>query len=212
MTNRITTTAVLVINLVLAYVAGLITIAGFFTRGTLSDLGGTLAQWVAVLVGFALLVGLANLVKVHAGRALTRQEGWPYSLIVVASALTVLGLGLVGGSPGTETVAWVFRWIYQPLGAAVFSLLAFFLTTAFFRAMRLGSREAIVMLIIALLVVLGQAPFAATAPLDVLASVKDWIQQDPALAGIRAILLGVSLGAVGVSVRVLLGLDRPYME
>ena len=118
MTNRIATTTVLIINLVLAYVAGLITIAGFFTRGALSELQGTLAQWVAVLVGFALLVGLANLVKVHAGRALARQEGWPYSLIVVASALTVLGLGRVGGSPGTETVAWVFRWIYQPRGSA----------------------------------------------------------------------------------------------
>jgi hypothetical protein len=210
MTNRIATTAVLIINLVLAYVAGLITIAGYFTRGTLADLGGTLAQWVAVLVGFALLVGLANLIKVHIGRALSRQEGWPYSLIVVASALTVLGLGLVGGSPGTETVAWVFQWIYQPLGAAVFSLLAFFLTTAFFRALRLGGREAMVMLIVALVVVLGQAPFAADLP--VLVDIEDWIQAYPALAGIRAILLGVSLGAVGVSVRVLLGLDRPYME
>ncbi|HET9493537.1 MAG TPA: hypothetical protein VFR15_04850 [Chloroflexia bacterium] len=212
MTNRIATTAVLIINLVLAYVAGLITIAGYFTRGTLADLGGMLAQWVAVLVGFALLVGLANLIKVHIGRALSRQEGWPYSLIVVASALTVLGLGLVGGSPGTETVAWVFQWIYQPLGAAVFSLLAFFLTTAFFRALRLGGREAMVMLIVALVVVLGQAPFAAAAPLDILVSIEDWIQAYPALAGIRAILLGVSLGAIGVSVRVLLGLDRPYME
>ena len=210
MTNRIATTAVLIINLVLAYVAGLITIAGYFTRGTLADLGGTLAQWVAVLVGFALLVGLANLIKVHIGRALSRQEGWPYSLIVVASALTVLGLGLVGGSPGTETVAWVFQWIYQPLGAAVFSLLAFFLTTAFFRALRLGGREAMVMLVVALVVVLGQAPFAAAIP--VLVDIEDWIQAYPALAGIRAILLGVSLGAVGVSVRVLLGLDRPYME
>jgi hypothetical protein len=212
MTNRFATTAVLIINLVLAYVAGLITIAGYFTRGGLADLQGTLAHWVAVLVGFALLVGFANLVKVHIGRALGRQEGWPYSLIVVASALTVLGLGLVGGSPGTETVSWVFRWIYQPLGAAVFSLLAFFLTTAFFRAMRLGSREAVVMLVIAFLVVLGQAPFAASAPLDILARIEEWIQAYPALAGMRAILLGVSLGAVGVSVRVLLGLDRPYME
>ena len=210
MTNRVATTAVLIINLVLAYVAGLITIAGFFTRGPLADLQGTLAQWVAVLVGFALLVGLANLIKVHVGRALSRQEGWPYSLIVVASTLTVLGLGLVGGSPGTETVAWVFRWIYQPLGAAVFSLLAFFITTAFFRVLRLGGREAIVMLIVALVVVVGQAPFAAAVP--VLVDIEDWIQAYPALAGIRAILLGVSLGVIGVSMRVLLGLDRPYME
>jgi hypothetical protein len=212
MANRIATTIVLILNLVLAYVAGVISIIGFFTRGTFADWGGTLAQWVAVLVGFALLVGLGNLIKVHIGRVFRRDEGWFYSLIVVGSALVVLGLGLIGGGPGTESVAWVFQWIYQPLGAAVFSLLAFFLTTALFRSLRLRSREAMVMLVIALIVVIGQAPFSAGSPLDIVASVKDWLLDYPALAGIRAIILGVSFGAIGLSIRILLGFDRPYME
>ncbi len=212
MANRIATTIVLILNLVLAYVAGVISIIGFFTRGTFADWGGTLAQWVAVLVGFALLVGLGNLIKVHVGRVFRREEGWYYSLIVVGSALAVLGLGLVGGGPGTQTVAWVFQWIYQPLGAAVFSLLAFFLTTALFRSLRLRSREAMVMLVVALIVVIGQAPFSAGSPLDIVASVKDWLLDYPALAGIRAIILGVSFGAIGLSIRILLGFDRPYME
>jgi hypothetical protein len=212
MTNRITSTAILILNLVLAYVAGVISIVGFFTRGTVSDWAGMLAQWVAVLVGFALLVGLANLMKVHIGRVIRRQTDWIYSLIVVGSAITVLALGLIGGSPGTDTVAWVFKWMYQPLGAALFSLLAFFLTTALFRSLRMKSREAAVLLVIAGVVVIGQAPFIATPPLDILVSIKDWILDYPALAGIRAIILGVAFGAIGLSIRILLGFDRPYME
>jgi len=212
MSNRITSTAILILNLVLAYVAGVISIVGFFTRGTVSDWGGMLAQWVAVLVGFALLVGLANLMKVHIGRIIKLQTDWIYSLIIVGSAITVLALGLVGGSPGTDTVAWVFKWIYQPLGAALFSLLAFFLTTALFRSLRMKSREAAVLLVIAALVVIGQAPFIATPPLDVLVTIKDWILDYPVLAGIRAIILGVAFGAIGLSIRILLGFDRPYME
>jgi nitrate reductase NapE component len=214
MSNRITSSVILVLNLVLAYVAGVISIIGFFTRGSFADLGGTLAQWVAVLVGFALLVGLGNLMKVHSGRVLKRQEGWLYSLIVVVSALTVIALGLIGRGPGTGSVAWIFQYIYQPLGAAIFSLLAFFLTTALFRSLtnRARNREAMVMLVVALLVVLGQAPFAAAAPLDILVGVKDWILDYPALAGIRAIILGVGFGAIGLSIRVLLGFDRPYLE
>src|SRR5947208_7335532 len=109
MTNRIGSTLILVLNLVLAYVAGVISIVGFFTRGTFADMGGTLAQWVAVLVGFALLVGLGNLIRVHVGRVFKREGGWFYSLVMVGSALTVLGLGLLGGGPGTESVAWVFQ-------------------------------------------------------------------------------------------------------
>jgi hypothetical protein len=212
MANRVASTIILVLNLALAYVAGVISIIGFFTRGTFSDWAGTLAQWVAVLVGFALLVGLGNLIKVHIGRVLRRDEGWYYSLIVVGSTLAVLGLGLIGGGPGTESVAWVFQWIYQPLGAAVFSLLAFFITTALFRSLKMRSREAMVILVVALIVVIGQAPFSAGSPLDIVANVKDWLLDYPALAGIRAIILGVSFGAIGLSIRILLGFDRPYLE
>ena len=199
-------------NLALAYVAGVISILGFFTKGTFADMAGVLAQWVAVLVGFALLVGLGNLIKVHIGRVLKRDSGWLYSLIVVGSALTVVALGLLGGGPGDTSVAWVFQWIYQPLGAAIFSLLAFFLTTALFRALRMKNAEAIVLLVIALIIVIGQAPFSAAAPADIAASVKDWLLDYPVLAGIRAIILGVAFGAVATSLRALLGFDRTYLE
>ncbi len=213
MTNRIGSIVITVLNLALAYIAGIITILGFFTRGSLANLSGTLAQWVAVLVGFALLVGLGNLIKVHLTRVARRDTGWPYSLVLVGSALVVVGLGLLGGAgPGDPAVAWVFQWIYQPLGASVFSLLAFFLTTALFRAPRMGSREAVVLLSVALVVIVGQAPFSGIPPMDLVAGAKDWILDYPALAGIRAILLGVSFGAIATSLRILLGFDRPYLD
>jgi hypothetical protein len=212
MSNRIASSIILALNLALAYVAGVISILGFFTRGTFAEMAGVLAQWVAVLVGFALLVGLGNLMKVHIGRAVKRETGWLYSLIVVGSALVVVALGLLGGGPGDASVAWVFQWVYQPLGAAIFSLLAFFLTTALFRALHMRSAEAIVLLIAALVVVIGQAPFGAAPPLDVAVGVKDWLLDYPVLAGIRAIVLGVAFGAVATSLRALLGFDRPYLE
>jgi hypothetical protein len=212
MFNRIASTFILILNLALAYIAGVITILGFFTRGTLANLGGMLAQWVTVLVGFALLVGLGNLMKVHIGRVFRVERDWFYSLILVGSALVVLALGLLGAGPGDATVAWVFQWIYQPLGAALFSLLAFFLTAALFRALRMRTVEALVLLLAALVVVIGQAPFSAAPPLDVAVAAKDWLLEYPALAGMRAIVLGVAFGAVATSLRVLLGFDRPYLE
>jgi hypothetical protein len=214
MNPRLTNTILVTLNLALAYAAGVISILGFFTRGTFADLGGMLAQWVAVLVGFALLVGLGNLMKVHFGRVIKQESGWPYSLVVVGSALTVVALGLIsGGGPGDPAVAWVFQWIYQPLGAAVFSLLAFFLTAALFRVRRMRSLEAAVLLVVALVVVVGQSPhlLAITIP-DTLVDIKDWLLNYPALAAVRAILLGVAFGAIATSLRVLLGFDRPYME
>jgi len=213
MLNRISQRTLLILNLLLAYIAGVITIVGFFTRGPIGDLGTALAQWVSVIVAFALLVGLSNLLKVHIGRVVQRGEGWPYSLILVGSAVAVLALGLLGGrGPGDVSVAWVFKWMYQPLGAALFSLLAFFVTTAIFRSLRVRNAEAMVMLVVALIVVIGQAPFSTAAPMDAVAGIKNWLFDYPVLAGIRAILLGVAFGAIGISIRVLLGFERPYME
>ncbi len=212
MLNRIASTTILVLNLALAYIAGVISILGFFTRGTLSNLAGTLAQWVTVLVAFALLVGLGNLMRVHIGRVLRLERDWLYSLVLVGSALVVLALGLLGEGPGDVTVAWVFQWVYQPLGAAIFSLLAFFLTTALLRALRMRSAQALVLLLAALVVVVGAAPFSATPPLDIVVAAKNWLLDYPALAGMRAIALGVSFGAIATSLRVLLGFDRPYLE
>jgi hypothetical protein len=213
MATRVLSRAILVINLALAYVVGVITIVGFFTRGAFADMAGTLAQWAAVVVAFALLVGLGNLIKVHLTRAIRRSEGWPYSLLTVGSALAVIGVGLVSGrGPGDESVAWIFRWVYQPLGAALFSLLAFFLTTALFRAARLRSAEAVVLLLVALLIIIGQSRFSTLPEFYIMTDIKNWIFDYPMLAGMRAIIIGVAFGAIGISLRVLLGFDRPYME
>jgi hypothetical protein len=213
MITRFTSRLLLILNLILAYTVGVVTIIGFFTRGTFADLGSTLAQWAVVLAAFALLVGLGNLVRVHVGRVAKRGEGWPYSIILVVSALTVLGFGLISGKgAGDPYVAWMFKWLYQPLGAAVFSLLAFFLTTAFFRAPRIRSVEAIVLLVVALVVVIGTAPFSTAPELSLGVQAKDWLMDYPVLAGVRAIVLGVAFGTLGVSLRVLSGFDRPYME
>src|SRR4051812_8139063 len=111
MLARIGSRLLLVVNLILAYVVGVVTLIGFFTRGSIADLAGMLAQWATVIVAFALLVGLGNLVKVHIGRVVQRGEGWLYSLVLVASALAVLGFGLFSGKgPGDPYVAWMFRW------------------------------------------------------------------------------------------------------
>jgi hypothetical protein len=212
MSPRPTSTILVAINLLIAAIAGIITIIGFFTRGTFADLLGMLAQWVTVIVGFALLVGLANLLKIHIGRVIKLQKDWFYSLVLVGSAVAVLALGLAGGGPGDTSVAWVFRWIYQPLGAALFSLLAFFLTTALFRLPKMRNVEAAILLVTALIVIVSQAPFSTSPPMDVLTDIRNWLMDYPVLAAVRAIILGVAFGALATSLRVLLGFDRPYME
>jgi hypothetical protein len=63
-----------------------------------------------------------------------------------------------------------------------------------------------------IIVLLGQVPVGAVISSGWLPIIKDWILDVPALAGARGVLLGVALGAAATGLRVLLGIDRPYMD
>jgi hypothetical protein len=98
-----------------------------------------------------------------------------------------------------------------PLEATLFSLLAFFVIAAAYRAFRVKSFETGLFVVFGILVLLGQVPVGAML-WDQLPVIKDWVLDVPALAGARGILLGVALGTAATGLRVLLGLDRPYVD
>jgi hypothetical protein len=169
-----------------------------------------LSTWTAIIATFALLLGLANLVRVHLVRIATLGDGWPYSAVLVGSALAVIVVGLLGnGTAGDPAVQWLFQWLYQPIAASLTALLVFFVASAAFRTLRAGPSAAWVMLGVALLVILGSAAWSSSGPLGVLAGARDWLLSVPVMAGMRGIALGAALGATATSLRIILGMDRP---
>ncbi len=196
----------------LVYVIGALVLLGFFLRGGFEGLLGLLSDWTVLLVAFALLVGFGNVLRVHGTRVLRGAGPGERinSTVLVGSALVVLAIGLYEGTPGGLTMEWIFTWIYSPLGASLFALLAFFVLSAAFRTLRAGPSAAWVVLAVALLVIIGAAPWSQVAPFTPLADLYNWIVTVPALAGVRGLLLGAALGAIATSLRVLLGFDRPY--
>ena len=66
--------------------------------------------------------------------------------------------------------------------------------------------------IFGVIVLLGQVPVGAVISNGQLPIIKDWVLDVPALAGARGILLGVALGTVATGLRVLVGIDRPYVD
>ena len=114
---------------------------------------------------------------------------------------------------------WLFEYVYNPLQATMFALLAFFVASAAFRAFRAKTTEATVLLTTAFIVLLGRT-YAGTW---LTSAVPD---DYPALtfpgmtaiimgvfntAGQRAIMIGIALGVAATSLKVLLGVDRSYL-
>ncbi len=200
----------------LASTVGILVFVHFFVSGPGMDpLLNGLVEWATIIAAFGILLGLVNVGRVHGRRILQRQTGWPYSLVLILSALAVLVLGLMPGSAGSGDikVQWVFRHVLEPLSTTLFSLLAFFLASAFFRALRLRNVEAVLVTLATVVVLLGHVPSSPLwSFLEYVKPVKDWLLNVPAMAGVRAILIGGAIGALATAMRVLLGLERPYAE
>lgn len=179
----------------------------FFTHPLLGALGAKFREWTIILTAVALLLGLFNLLFVHLLRIVRRNEsGAGYSAIVLLTATGVGVIGLLFGLPSAP-MAWVFGNIYVPLQGAFFGLVAFFLATAAYRALRARSIETTWMLLAAVVVFLGQTPL-----INALADAKEWVLRVPSEAGVRGILLGVALGTLATGVRLIMGMERPYSE
>jgi hypothetical protein len=201
---------------VLASTVGILVLVHFFVPlpGLGSVING-LVEWATIIAGFAVILGLVNVARVHGRRVVRREGGWPYSAVLLLSALAVLVLGLLPGSygPGDAQVQWVFHYILEPLATTFFSLLAFFLASAIFRALRLRNLEATLVTVMAVIVLLGQAQIASYWPaLEPVSRLQEWLLRVPTMAGVRAILIGAAIGAIATALRILLGLERPYAE
>lgn len=191
---------------------GIVTLLTFFFQlPVLNALGAAFKEWTIILTAFALLLGLGNLLLVHFLRIVRRNEsGTGYSIIVLTTAAIVSVIGLLFGLSNSP-MTWIFDNVYMPMQGAFFALTAFFLATAAYRTMRARSLETSLMLLAALIVFLGQTPLVNTVT-DIFASAKEWILSVPSEAGVRGILLGVALGTIATSLRLLAGMDRPYSE
>lgn len=112
---------------------------------------------------------------------------------------------------------WFYNYIMYPLMSTVFALLAFYMMTAAYRAMRAKSWEAGLLLAAALVVLLGQVPVDQFVRLPAIEGVSlfEWLKLKildyPNTAAKRSIIIGVALGGLATSIKILTGIEKPYL-
>lgn len=120
--------------------------------------------------------------------------------------------------------AWfnvICDYTFSPLQAVAFALLAFFVASAAFRAFRARNTEATLLLVTAFIILLGRTavgtwltqalPDTGIASFFQIPNLQAWLMSYPFTAGSRAILIGISLGIVATSLKVILGIERSYL-
>lgn len=175
----------------------------------------SVTKWLQIIAGFALVLGITSLFQLHAAKIRRQEAGWGYSLVLYAGIVITVLVGLWNG--GKETInggmtsfGWVYSYILVPLQGTMFAILAFFIASAAYRSFRARSREAAVLLVAAMIVMMGRVPLGEYI-LPISGDLSAWILNVLNAAVRRAILIGVSLGAVALSFKIIFGVERSYL-
>lgn len=216
--------------IIIAFIMGILMWARYYipTAGS-ETLQDEFTRWARIIVGFASLLGILSLLHHHWSKIKLKKAGFGYSWITIGAFLVMAGAGLFPiPIPGFAEVQnqsasfhkWMYDFLFVPMQATMFSILAFFIASAAFRAFRARSLEASALLLAACIMMVGRVPVGdwLASKLMIgnfhcfdLPTIASWLLNVPNSAAQRGILLGVLLSQVAISVRIIFGIERTYM-
>jgi hypothetical protein len=202
--------------LLITFVMGVVFAMQYYVpHPTSEQLLTTVNKWLQIIGGFALVLGVTSLFHLHGSKIRRKEPGWGYSFVLYAGIVVTIAVGMaVNGKETSDGAMTAFGWIYTytmvPLQGTMFAILAFFIASAAYRSFRARSREAAVLLVAAIIVMMGRVPLGEYL-LPVSGDVTQWILNVLNASVRRAILIGISLGAVALSLKIIFGMERAYL-
>lgn len=166
-------------------------------------------QYWQVIAAFALIVGAVSFVRVNV-KAIQRRQDIPFRAIGLLGMISMPVLAIGWGIGGSSPFLWVFENIQAPMQSTVFALLAFFVASASLRGFRARSIPAAILLVSAVVMLLSRSWFESTTS-SFLLTASDWLRNYPSMAARRAILIGIGLGSLTTSLRLIVGIERTWL-
>jgi hypothetical protein len=208
----------------------------------LQDANPIVSQFRNILSAFLIGLGIYSLMRIHLGRVAKKQKDWTFSVVLLVSmaVMTVFAFMDWKSRQGTQgallddPVNWtfvnyarhfMFEGLFQQMEAAMFSIIAFYILSAAYRAFRVRSIEASILLVTALVVMLsllGAVAFLSQGAIDgltggnkdaflqnfTLGSIKGWIETNVQGPAIRGLQFGVGIGLLALALRIWLSLEK----
>ncbi len=177
------------------------------------------SDWFAIVQACAIVLGALNLMKMSAQKIMKKKPDWGYAAVIIVTFLVIVVVGISEGEGFREPGTW-FDWlylnVYAPCSSTMFALLAFFVASASYRAFRARNVQATLLLLAAFFVMFGRVPVGYVVSSFMpegyrLGDLASWIMNFPQTAGQRAVMIGVGLGIMSTSLRVILGIERPHL-
>lgn len=210
----------------------------------ISDAQPVIANTSNIIAGFLIGLGIYSLLRIHVRKLALKQKDWFFSLVLLISlfAMTIFGYwdwinrqGAAGGAITTVPgPTWgfqqyardlLFDGLLQQMDAGMFSMIAFYILSAAYRAFRIRSIEATILLATAFIVMLsflGLAQFSWDSAIVNathgnkdsfllnfrLQDVAGWLRTNIQTPAIRGIDFGVGIGLLAMGLRMWLSLEK----
>ena len=205
-----------------------------------SDSQSVVASLTNVLSGFLIGLGIYSLLRVHLGKIARQQRDWGFSVVLIVSMalMVICGYGdwIQHNDPKNFALSdpknWglinygrdlLFDGLLQNMDAGMFSIVAFYILSAAYRAFRARSIEATILLVTALIVILslmGVVDLLWSGTIDKLSpsnpiiqsmklsAISGWLKGTIQTPAIRGIDFGVGIGLMAMGLRLWLSLER----
>lgn len=164
-----------------------------------------------VMSTFALAIGISTFVHLHLTKIRKNGDGWYFSIVALVGMVVTAMVGIFGKTEAGTLYDKIFFYVQNPMQSAMFSLLAFFMASAAYRAFRARSFEATLLLLAAIVVMLGRVPIGDLITGGATSKITEFLFSVPNMAAKRAIMLGVSLGVIATSLKIIFGIERSWL-
>lgn len=180
-------------------------------------------NYILLIFVWTIGLGVISLAIVHGRRLLRRQIGWHNSIVFFLAMIGIMITGFAswGGAKEvamSKTYDVLFSGLLINLDGAMFSLLAFYIASAAYRAFRVRTVESALLMFAALIVMLGFVSFGVKLTGWIspdngwsffrVENFSSWIMNWIYSPGYRAVLIGVSIGSLAMAMRIWLSLER----
>jgi len=175
----------------------------FFAAPAVKAVSDGLKMFSVPIIALTLIGSTLALYGQHARRVIRKQKEWIYDLVLIG-CMTV---AIITGFLYTPASDWIQNNVSQPLVIALWGFYCLFTASAAWRAFRVRSLEAGLLLVASVMTLLLNAP-AAPAFWGSIPVAGNWVMNIPSMAATRGINIGVAIGTFAIAVKTMLGYEK----
>jgi hypothetical protein len=159
--------------------------------------------WGVIIAAFAMLLGLITY-TIHHVREIRKKRAW-YSIWSIFCTYLMIAIGFIF-STSSSTYLFIMNNMILPMSMAITSFITFFICSASFRAFRARNRDAAILLISAVIVMLSNIPIGNVILPGIL-PLGTWFQNVLILGGNRGLIIVMGVGMIVAGIRQIFGYE-----